>query len=310
MKDFDIVIAGDCNIDLIFNDFAKLPQLGEEVIAEQFNFTLGSSAGITAAHLATLGAKVAFIGAIGNDVLGRQFKSMLEANGVCTDYMPMRNKAKTGCTVVMNKNEDRANLTFAGAMATLSLDDIPMDLIEKTPFFHMSNPFVLPHFRNILPEFYAKIKSLSTTTSLDPQWDTEEKWDTNLAKLLPVVDTFLPNSKELALLEKGNSLNASQLAQLNKNTIIKTCGSKGIELIKDNETTLFEGYHNKTPIDCIGAGDAFTAGYLMAKIENLSDKQAIDLGCKNGALSTTVEGGGVAYSSRKDFETKFAAHFL
>jgi len=310
MKNFDIVVVGDCNIDLIFNNFSKLPDFGEEVLSEQFSFTLGSSAGITAAHLATLGSRVAFIGAIGNDVFGQQFKAMLNASGVCTDYMPVRNNAKTGCTVVMSKDEDRANLTHAGAMATLSIDDIPMDLIKKTPFFHMSNPYVLPLFRNILPELYKKLKALNTFTSLDPQWDVEEKWNTDLKGLLPFVDTFLPNSKELDLLVKGNNLSVNDLTKISNNSIITTCGSNGAELIKGDRKVSFEGYLNQNPIDCIGAGDAFTAGYLMAKIENLTDDEAIDLGCRNGALSTTSEGGNVSYSSRDDFGKKFNSHFL
>jgi len=311
MKKYDIVVAGDCNIDLIFNDFPKLPDFGEEVLASQFSVNLGSSAGITAVHLATLGAKVAFIGAVGNDVFGHQMISFLQSSGICTDYMPVLDNVQTGCTVVMSKNEDRANLTHAGAMASLSMDDIPMDLVKNTPFFHMSNPYVLPHFRNKLPEVFANIKGLNTTTSLDPQWDVEEKWNTDLKTLLPHVDTFFPNQKELRLLAKGNKLTIEELIATNKNNILTTCGNKGVELIKgNNKIKSFKGYLNQHAIDCIGAGDAFTAGYLMAKIENRSDEEAIDLGCKSGALSTTVEGGNVSYSSRTDFDNKLKAHFL
>ncbi len=310
MKDFDIVVAGDCNIDLIFNDFSKLPGFGEEVLAEQFSFSLGSSAGITAAHLGGLGARVAFIGAIGNDIFGQQFKLLLNACGVCTDYMATRNHLKTGCTVVMSKGENRANLTHAGAMATLTIDDIPMDLVKKTPFFHMSNPYVLPHFRDMLPDLYKKIKHLNTFTSLDPQWDVDEKWDTDLKGLLPYVDTFLPNTSELNLLIKGNNTTLEDITNFSKNTIITTCGSQGVEYYKSNHKTTFKGYLNKKPIDCIGAGDAFTAGYLMGKIEKYPDDEAIDLGCRNGALSTTTEGGNVSYSSRLDFNKKFELHFL
>ncbi len=74
MKNFDIVVAGDCNLDLIFNQFNRLPDFGEEILAKQFELALGSSAGIVAAHMATLGAQVAYVGAIGNDSFGKQFK--------------------------------------------------------------------------------------------------------------------------------------------------------------------------------------------------------------------------------------------
>jgi sugar/nucleoside kinase (ribokinase family) len=309
MKNFDIVVTGDCNLDLIFNQFDKLPQLGEEVIANQFELTLGSSAGIVAAHMAALGVNVAYVAAIGDDDFGNQFKEIIQSYGVCTDYMIEKRGYKTGCTVVMSQDEDRANMTHPGAMSELTMKELPWRIIEKTPFFHLSNPYVLPHLRGNLPELYNIIKALDVSTSLDPQWDVTETWNTNLKSLLPNLDYFLPNEKELELLLIGNQLNHDALLNLGSSTIIKTCGSKGIELIQAKNTKHYKGYVNENPIDCIGAGDAFTAGFLTATIEGKALDEAIDLGCKTGALSTTTEGGKVPYDSRFEFTNKFKKLF-
>ncbi len=305
MKEFDIIVTGDCNIDLIFNQFEKLPLLGEEVLADEFDIVLGSSAGITATHLASLGARVAYIGAIGSDAFGQQFRSLLNSKGVSTDYMVEKKGYKTGCTVVMNQGDDRANLTHAGAMAQLSPKDIPMNLVASTPFFHLSNPYVLPYFREVLPEFFQTIKTHKVHTSLDPQWDVKGKWDTNLKQLLPFVDVFFPNEKELQLLLDGNKTELDALLNECQTTIINTCGSKGVKRFCSEATETYNGYLNAHPVDCIGAGDAFTAGFMAATIEGQSTENAIDLGCKNGALSTTVAGGSVAYTSRQEFEQLF-----
>ncbi|WP_439185692.1 carbohydrate kinase family protein [Carboxylicivirga taeanensis] len=309
MNKFDILITGDCNLDLIFNDFDKIPKFGEEVIAESFNIKLGSSAGITAVHLAALGAKVAYIGAIGHDDFGEQFKALLQSNGVNTDYMVEKNGYQTGCTVVMSQNDDRANLTYAGAMAQLHPRDIPLQLVATTRFFHLSNPYILPNFRNQLTDFFKAIKAHKAVTSLDPQWDVMEKWDTNLLELLPYIDYFFPNEKELELLLQTNKLPAETLTQMCPTHIINTCGSKGVCHYHSNTSTIYNSYLNKSPIDCIGAGDAFTAGFLAGKIEGQATPEAIRLGCKNGALSTTVAGGGVIYSDREEFEKLFDRRF-
>jgi sugar/nucleoside kinase (ribokinase family) len=309
MKTFDIIVSGDCNLDLIFNHFPKLPQLGEEVLAKNFDIVLGSSAGITAAHLASLGARVAYIGAIGQDSFGEQFKTLLNAKGVCTDYMVEKKGFQTGCTVVMSHDEDRANLTHAGAMAQLRPEDIPMQVIASARFFHLSNPYVLPHFRNLLPELFRSIKAQNTITSLDPQWDVEEKWDTNLRLLLPYVDFFLPNEKELQLLLKGNDMLLDELLAQCPTNIINTCGSDGVKHLHMHQSDTYRSYLNASPVDCIGAGDAFTAGFLAAKIDGLSTLDAIDLGCKSGALSTTIAGGSVAYSNRMEFNALFSKYF-
>ncbi|MCG8582848.1 MAG: carbohydrate kinase family protein [Bacteroidales bacterium] len=305
MRKFDIVVTGDCNLDLIFNQFDRLPEYGEEIIANQFELALGSSAGIVAAHMASLGAKVAYVGAIGNDNFGNQFKAFIQSYGVCTDYMVEKTGFKTGCTVVMSKDEDRANLTHAGAMAELRPADLPWQLIEETPFFHMSNPYVLPHFRNSLPDMYKKLKEANTVTSLDPQWDVEETWNTNLKALFPFLDYFLPNEKEFELLLTGNNITTKDLSTISSTTIIKTCGSTGIEMLQSNKSKQYNSYLNDQPVDCIGAGDAFTAGFLTAAIEGEILDDAIDMGCKAGALSTTTAGGKVPYSSRQDFADSF-----
>ncbi|MCT4591703.1 MAG: carbohydrate kinase family protein [Carboxylicivirga sp.] len=305
MDKVDIIVAGDCNIDLIFNNFNKLPGFGEEVLADHFDVVLGSSAGITAAHLARLGLKVAYIGAIGNDSLGEQFKAMLDNYGVYTDYLVIKENFKTGVTVVMSKGEERANITHAGAMANLRPDDIPDQLIKNSTHFHLSNPYVLPNFRNKLPEFFKNIKSLGTSTSLDPQWDVDEKWDTQLKDLVPHLDVFFPNETELELLLKGNNMSLQQLLNINNHTIANTLGSEGVRLINHKEIKTYNTYYNANPVDCIGAGDAFTAGYLTGLIEKLPHEQIIELACKNAALSTTVAGGAVSYDSRDDFNVKF-----
>ncbi len=309
MKQFDIIVTGDCNIDLIFNNFPKLPQYGEEVLAENFDIVLGSSAGITAAHLSSLGAKVAYIGAIGCDSFGLQFKALLNAKGVCTDYMVEKKGYQTGCTVVMSHLEDRANLTHAGAMAQLHPDDIPLNVVTSARFFHLSNPYVLPNFRDCLPEFFKNIKAQNIFTSLDPQWDVEEKWNTNLTELLPHVDFFFPNEKELQLLLQGNNLQLNELLKQCSTNIINTCGSGGVKHFHSQITNAYKSYLNESPVDCIGAGDAFTAGFLAGKIDELSTEEAIDLGCRNGAVSTTVAGGSVPFSTRNEFETLFSKHF-
>lgn len=305
MHKYDIIVAGDCNIDLIFNHFNKLPNFGEEVLADQFDIALGSSAGITAAHLATLGIKVAYVGAVGEDNFGTLFKSLLSNYDVCTDHLVVQPRLKTGVTVVMNKDEDRANITHAGAMASLKPKDITDELLKKSKRFHLSNPYVLPHFRNKLPDFYKHIKSIGTHTSLDPQWDVEEKWDTNLSTLLPYVDVFFPNAVELEKLLTGNQMSMKDLVNLSQNTIANTLGSEGVRLISNGQIKHYESFHNSNPIDCIGAGDAFTAGYLAALIENKSTAETIELACKNAALSTTIAGGTVPYISRQDFESMF-----
>lgn len=305
-QQFDIVVAGDFNIDLLFNGFPHVPAVGEEVIASDFQMVLGSSAAITATHLAAFGAKVAFVGAMGADEMGEKLLTFLNSANVCTDFVKIRKGMQTGCTVVMNQADDRANLTYAGAMETLSKDDFPYEIIAKTPYFHLSNPFVLPELRNSLTPLFKAIRTIGAKTSLVPQWDVTGKWDLDFDNLLPFLDYFFPNREELMRFAKKDTIEAalSEMSSVLKHQLVMTKGREGALLMTSEKRMGHLGYVNNNPVDCVGAGDAFTAGYLMAKMDSKSDEQALEMACKSGALSTFCYGGSPFCENRSDFNEK------
>jgi sugar/nucleoside kinase (ribokinase family) len=302
MQKYDILVAGDLNVDLIFNDIERMPHIGEEVLANQFEMVLGSSAGIMAANMAALGVAVGFVGVVGDDVFGRFLKDALMQKGVNHEFIVTRKGAQTGCTVVMNQQQNRANLTHAGAMATLSADDFPWSKMKDIPYVHVSNPFVLPLMLKNLTPFFEACKQLGMVTSMDPQWDVNEKWDLDMHQLLMHLDYFFPNAIEARKLFRGMDLETYDFNQ--KGKVIVTNGAQGVQLFSEQETIFQEAYRMEKMIDCIGAGDAFAAGFLAARIKGDSERLALQQGAICGALSTQVAGGTGAFLSWQEFEKK------
>ena len=70
MKEFDVTVVGELNVDLILNRIDSFPEMGKEKLAKDMEMILGSSSAIFASNLSSLGAKVAFIGKIGTDSFG------------------------------------------------------------------------------------------------------------------------------------------------------------------------------------------------------------------------------------------------
>ena len=66
-KLYDVLVVGELNVDLILDKIEKFPEVGKEVLAKKMTLTLGSSSAIFASNVASLGARVAFIGKIGKD---------------------------------------------------------------------------------------------------------------------------------------------------------------------------------------------------------------------------------------------------
>lgn len=81
MEKFDVVVFSQVFVDVIFSPIAKLPNPGEEVFCDDFEFTCGGAYN-TAVALSRLGMKVALVSVIGNDFLSNFIKQNLSARSL------------------------------------------------------------------------------------------------------------------------------------------------------------------------------------------------------------------------------------
>ena len=199
-KKIDVIVVGELNVDIILNGIESLPVIGKEIMANSMSVTLGSSSAIFASNLSSLGPRVAFIGKIGKDNFAEVVLTSLEGKNVDTSRIIRSESLSTGATIVLNYDQDRANVTYPGAMNDLRLEDIDFEFLASARHMHFANCFMQPGIRNDLTALFRQAKELGLTTSLDTQWDPEEKWDLPLEELLPYVDLFLPNMQEFKFL--------------------------------------------------------------------------------------------------------------
>lgn len=297
-KDFDVIVIGELNVDLILNEIDSFPEMGKEKLAGEMTLSLGSSAAIFASNLSVLGATVGFIGKIGKDSFGDLVIESLNNKKVNTDLIIKDDTIKTGATIVMNFNEDRAMITHPGAMEKLSIKDINIDDLKKSKHLHFSSFFLQPGIKNDITNLFRIAKGLGLTTSLDPQWDPAEKWDMDLKNLLPYVDVFLPNKLELLNLTKENKIeNAINNIRNYANTVVVKNGNKGSIVFNEDEKITKEAFLNTKVVDAIGAGDSFDAGFINKYINGSTLEECQVFGNLMGAVSTTAAGGTGAFNS-------------
>ena len=197
MKPYDVIAIGELNVDLLLNRIEGFPEIGKEKFAGDMLLTLGSSTAIFAANSAALGVRTGFAGMIGRDMFGELVKRSLREKGVDTRFVIESDACATGATIVMNYGEDRANLTYQGAMDRMRFADIDKDLFTLTRHIHLSSIFMQSGLMQDLGELLRHARSQGVTVSLDTQWDPAEMWNFDYRTLLPLVDVFLPNEKEL-----------------------------------------------------------------------------------------------------------------
>lgn len=297
-KSFDVLVVGELNVDLILNDIGKYPEIGKEVLASQMSLTLGSSSAIFASNLSTLGSRVAFAGMLGQDNFGDHVIASLESRGVDTQYIIRSLKQNTGATIVLNFGEDRAMVTYPGAMNHLQVADIADTAIRSAKHLHLSSVFLLPALMPDITSLFKKAKALGLTTSIDPQWDPAEKWDVNLGSLLPYVDVFMPNVTELYALTQAGTVQQGidRLKEAGKIVVVKH-GSQGAYLWDGDTLSHQPPFLNRTVVDSIGAGDSFDAGFIHKYIRREPLHQCLEFGALAGAINTTRSGGTNAFES-------------
>lgn len=301
IRKYEVIVIGELNVDLIFNKITEFPEIGKEIIADIMTLTLGSSSAICASNLSSLGLKVAFIGKLGNDIFGQFTINKLKEKGVDTSMIIIEDDLKTGATIALSYDEERAMITHQGAMAHIGIDDVDESLLELADHLHFSSYFLQPGFKNSLDTLLRKAKNAGMTTSLDVQWDPSEKWDLDLEKVLPWVDVFMPNEIELQKLTGQPNLDLAIDSIRNKcKYILVKCGNKGSTQYFDGNKIEKEAFLNTDVVDTIGAGDSFNAGYISKFIKGKSPDECQKFANLIGAISTTEPGGTTAFTSLKD----------
>ncbi len=128
MPRFDVTIAGELNLDLIFYGLPEQLPPERELLADRIILTSGGSSSILAHTLAALGSRVGYQSRIGDDELGRIALEFLTESGVETSYVRrVPGPIKSGLSVILQRHKWRNILTYSGTIAELTLSDLDFD---------------------------------------------------------------------------------------------------------------------------------------------------------------------------------------
>ncbi|MFF2184680.1 carbohydrate kinase family protein [Streptomyces sp. NPDC058155] len=294
---FDLLVVGDTNPDVVVGPLDAPLAFGQrEQLVDTGLLTLGGSAAIMACGAARLGLRVALAGRVGDDEAGRFVVAALAARGVDTGAVRIDPGLSTPLTVVVTRGDgDRTILTAPGTLVATRADDVPEALLRDSRHVHAASYFLMPRLAEALPGLFRTARDLGATTSLDTNDDPAGKWDTGgLGAVLAVTDLLLPNAREaraLAGLPEDAPLEtaARQLAARGPLVAVKD-GADGA-LLHDGRSSLRTSGIPARPLDTVGAGDSFDAGFVAATLAGRSPADALELAAVCGALSTRAYGG-------------------
>ena len=301
-----LFVVGELNVDLILDRVNALPQLGAERIAEGMRLVMGSSSAILAANAAALGVPTAFVGCVGRDAFGRVVLDRLAERGVDAAHVVALDDVATGLTAIYTHGGDRGMLTYPGAMERLTLAHVPWDAVAQAAHLHVSSYYLQPGLRPDVPALFERARQLGLTTSFDTNWDPDEAWGDDVLAVLDHVDVFLPNDAEARLIAGTDDLGeALDRLAARAGAVVVTCGADGVVAARGDERLALPTVP-VMPVDAVGAGDSFNAGFLSRFVAGAPFEACLHAGLVAGAFSTTAGGGTAAFDDH-DAYSDFAA---
>ncbi len=303
MTRFDISVLGELNCDLILYGLPPSPEPEREHLANDFAMTLGSSSAIFAHNISLLGSSVGFTSCIGSDPLGKFCVDRLLESGVDVSGVKCLPNKNTGVTVILPSAGKRQILTYPGTTFDLQPAHLELDYLRSAVHFHLSSLFLLRGLRPSLPELFSQMKQAGLTTSLDTNDDPDNLWAHDVKAVLRSVDVFIPNEHEACKIAGDSDLESAleSLARLVPIVVIK-CGPKGA-VVKRGNRRFYAPALSLQPVDTVGAGDSFNAGFLHKFIRGADLQDCLEYGIATAGLSTTRAGGTEAFRDRQHRES-------
>jgi sugar/nucleoside kinase (ribokinase family) len=284
-----VLVIGDVMTDIVVRPVGPLARGSDR--RASIAFLPGGSAANQAAWLASFGVKTDFVGRVGAADAPSE-AARLKAVGV-TPWLAGDAERPTGRLIALiDASGERSFLTDRGANDALQSRDIPDALIAGAAMIHLSGyAFFAPGPRAAVLDVMRR--SGDKPISVDPASAEflREAGPENFLKWTQGAAILFPNDDEAAVLAASDDpeTQCARLAALYPLVVVKR-GAAGCEAAAG--AMRWRATAPKVEaIDTTGAGDAFVAAFLAARLEGADIQPALKRAVEAGAGASTIVGG-------------------
>ncbi|HEX2470388.1 MAG TPA: carbohydrate kinase family protein [Candidatus Limnocylindrales bacterium] len=309
-RDIDLLVVGEINPDVIVSDADPRPVFGQaERSVREIRLTIGGGSAITACGAARLGLRVALVGVVGDDAVGRFMLEALAARGVDISHVRTDPSLPTGASVILSSPDDRAILTARGAIGAVTGADVRDDVVARARHLHVGSWFLQRALWDDADDLFTRARAAGVTVSIDPNWDPEERWKAGLRDVLPLIDVVLPNAVEASRIAGIDDADAgaaavalARLGPVSRRLVVVKAGAAGAVAAIASGVVASTPAYSIEAADTTGAGDSFDAGFLDVWLAGGSIEEALRHAAVCGALSTREVGGTEGQPTRSEVE--------
>ena len=251
-----LVVLGDLMVDVVAR--VEDPFAHGSDTAARISMQGGGSAANVAAWAASLGTPVSLVCRVGRDARGRAAVDELKGVDV---HVTVDYERPTGtCVVLVDGGGERTMLPDPGA------NDAPLPEIPLGEHLHVVGYALLRDgARASALAAIDRARAAGMTVSVDPS-----SWALLRPGAIPDVDLLLPNEREASLVE---------------GEMVVKLGARGARW-GDLEVPA----EPVEVVDTTGAGDAFAAGFLSARLGGAERREALEAGCRVAARAVAQVG--------------------
>jgi sugar/nucleoside kinase (ribokinase family) len=283
-----VVVVGDVMVDVVAWLDGPIAR-GSDAPA-QISFGAGGSAANVAAWLVAAGASPALVGCVGDDARGREARSSLLAAGVEVRLITDPEQATGTCVVIVEPDGERTMFPDPGANDALAPGDLPEELFAAGGHLHIPGYGLLRKgSRPAAKSAIALARSNGMTVSVDPS--SAALLSAAFFELADGANLLLPNAEEARVLtgEDEPALAARRLSERFPEVVV-TLGGHGALWTDGPGLCRVPAVAGVTVSDSTGAGDAFAAGLIAARLEGAGPEEALAAACRLAARAVATPG--------------------
>lgn len=262
--------------------------------------------------MARLGHRVAMIQRIGDDPLGQVITDRLRAEGIDLSGVVTDPDAPTAFMLRQNRTADRVTVTYyrhGSAGSRLSRADLDEAVIRSAKIVHTTGITlgISTSAREAAEHAIDVAREAGATVSLDINyrarlWSREEAGKV-LRSVLDRVDVLFGGEEELQILAEAAGADGivAAVRDLGPAEVVMKRGSRGALAITGSGAVEVPVVP-VTALDPVGAGDAFVAGYLSARLEGQDVAARLRRGAVCGAFAVSVPGDWEGLPRRRELD--------
>jgi sugar/nucleoside kinase (ribokinase family) len=283
-----VVVVGDVMVDVVARLDRPIAR-GSDAPA-RVSFSGGGSAANVAAWLAAAGASSLLVGCVGDDARGRAARSALLAAGVDARLVTDLERATGTCVVVVEPGAERTMFPDPGANDALAPDDLSDDLFAPGDHLHVPGYALLREgSRPAASSAIARARGQGMTVSVDPS--SSALLSPAFLDLADGAGLLIPNAEEARVLtgEEEPERAARRLTERFPEVVV-TLAEGGALWTDGDAVCRVDAVRGVTVRDSTGAGDAFAAGLIAARVDGAAPREALAAGCRLAAQAVATPG--------------------